>query len=1002
LAKIFHDTATQIPLYKLQKVLKVLKIMLEITGVQMKFIFLAALIWLASCGSSQVVNENKINPSAVSGTEFISFARQVTFEGKRSGEAYYNRQGDEIVFQSERTNSKNPFYQIFMKDLMSGKTWQVSPGAGKTTCAWIHPFEDKVMFSSTHHDPKSISKQNAEIKIRNSGQKRRYSWDYDKEYEIYSSTKKGKKLKRLTNTIGYDAEGSYSPDGKYIAFASNRAAYTSEMSDLDAINFKKNPSYMMDIYIMNSDGSNVKRLTTHKGYDGGPFFSPDGKRIVWRRFASDGRTAEIFTMNIDGSDKKQLTNSNSMSWAPFYHPSGDYIIYTTSIHGHHNFELYIVDVNGEKEPVRVTVSDGFDGLPVFSPDGDSLVWSKKLTNNESQVMMASWNDAKAREALGLSPRKVEFAYHSLRPEIQKRDIKKIINYLASDEMKGRLTGSEEEKVYTEKLAEVFSDMGLKGAGTKGTYFQNFDFVSKVVLGKSNVLMANGQKPVLNKDWVPLAFSKTGSQKSMPIVFGGYGIVAPADSEFKEYNSYKYLDIKDKWVMVFRYLPENIEAKQKQHLRPYARMYSKLVAAQVRGAKGIIFVSGPNSGVKSQLIKFGADDLKTTASLPAISITDELAQQWLGNNNLGKLQTDLDNGGKTPELQTRLVKLGAHITVEKKSAVGRNVLALLKVPGAKKTLIIGAHGDHLGVGKSSSSLMNSSDESDIHYGADDNASGVAGVLELAHHYMKRLKTDPKSLKQNILFAVWSGEEIGILGSNAFKNVDPKTNKKRKIPLSKNYTAYLNMDMIGRLTQNVSVQGVGSSDDWNPLIESLSLGSNLSMITAIDPYLPTDAMALYNGKLPVLSFFTGVHTDYHTPRDTPEKINYEGTEAIINLVSRFTDHLVSVPYGPRFKEADQKHNKGSRRGGFRVALGTIPDYSQGKVKGVLLSGVVKGGAAFKAGLKGGDIIVNISEFKINNIYDYVAALQSLKPNKKTTIVVMRSGKVVTLPIVPESKE
>lgn len=968
----------------------------------MKAIFLAALVWLSSCGSKQVTNENSINPSAVSGTEFISFARQVTFEGKRSGEAYYNRQGDELVFQSERTNSKNPFYQIFMKDLMSGKTWQVSPGAGKTTCAWIHPFEDKVMYSSTHHDPMAISKQKAEIKIRNSGQKRRYSWDYDKEYEIYESTKDGKKIHRLTNTIGYDAEGSYSPDGKHIAFASNRAAYTSEMSDEDALNFKKNPSHMMDIYIMNADGSNVKRLTTHKGYDGGPFFSPDGKRIVWRRFASDGRTAEIFTMNIDGTDQKQLTNSNSMSWAPFYHPSGDYIIYTTSIHGHHNFELYIVDVDGTKEPVRVTESDGFDGLPVFSPDGDSLVWSKKLTNNESQVMMASWNDAKAREALGLAPRKVEFAYHSLNPEIQTEDIKKIVGYLASAEMKGRLTGSKEETIYTNKLAEIFNDMGLRGYAKNGSYFQNFDFVSEVVLGKSNVIMVDGKKPVLNKDWVPLAFSKTGSQKSMPIVFGGYGIVAPATSDFKEYNSYKNLDIKDKWVMVFRYAPENIDAKQKQHLRPYSKIYSKLVAAQVRGAKGIIFVSGPNSGVKSQLIKFGADDLKTTASLPAISITDELAQSWLGSYNLKKIQTDLDNGGRTPKLRYTAPKLGAHIMIDKKSAIGRNVLAYLKVPGAKKTLIIGAHSDHLGVGKSSSSLMISSDKSDIHYGADDNASGVAGVIELAHYYMKKFKENPKSLKQNILFAVWSGEEIGILGSNQFKNIDPLTNKKRRSPLYKDFSAYLNMDMIGRLTQNVSVQGIGSSDDWNSLVENISVNSKISMITAVDPYLPTDAMALYNGKLPVLSFFTGVHTDYHTPRDTADSLNYEGTEEIIKLVSSFSNHIIESKTGPRYKEVDQKHNKGSRRGGFRVALGTIPDYSQGKVKGVLLSGVVKGGAAFKAGLKTGDIIVNISEFKINNIYDYVAALQSLKPNKKTTVVVMRSGKSVSLPIVPESKE
>lgn len=969
----------------------------------MRIIISLVLIGLLSCSTNKVEQQSAIeNPTAVSGTEFISFARQITFDGKRSGEAYYNPQGDELIFQSERGDGKNPFYQIFMKDLMSGRTWQVSPGAGKTTCGWIHPTQNKVMFSSTHHDPKSIDYQKEEIEIRKSGKKRKYSWDYDKEYEIYSATKDGKRLKRLTNTIGYDAEGSYSPDGKYIAFASNRSAYLEEMSEEDARMFEMNNSHMMDIYIMNADGSNVKRLTTHKGYDGGPFFSPDGKRIVWRRFASDGKTAEIFTMNIDGSDKKQLTKANSMSWAPFYHPSGDYIIYTTNVHGYHNFELYIVDVNGEREPVRVTDSKGFDGLPVFSPDGNSLVWSKKLTNNESQVLMASWNDTKAREALALAPRKEEYSYHSLDPEISVKDLKTTVKYLASAEMKGRMTGSPEEIAYTQKLAEVFSDMGMQPYGENGTYFQQFDFVSEVVMGKSNVIMAGKEKPELKKDWLPLAFTKTGSQKALPIVFGGYGIVAPADAEFKEYNSYKNIDIKNKWVMVFRYLPENIDNKTKQHLRPYARIYSKLVAAQNRGAKGIIFVSGPNSGVKNQLIRFGADDLKTTAAISAISITDELAQKWLGDNDLASLQNDLDQGNPTPELKLPRIKLGSHLTIERKSAEGRNLLALLKVPGAKKTLIIGAHGDHLGVGKSSSSLMNSSDKTDIHFGADDNASGVAGVLELAHYYKKKFRQDPSSLKQNILFAVWSGEEIGILGSNHFKNFSPITGKKRKAPLARQYSAYINMDMIGRLRQNISVQGVGSSDDWNPLIEKLAMEHSLSMITATDPYLPTDAMALYNGKVPVLSFFTGVHSDYHTPRDTADKLNYLGMKKIVDLVASFSDSIVTSTRGPRFKEVDQKHNKGSRMGGFRVALGTIPDYSQGKVKGVLLSGVVKGGAAFKAGLKGGDVIVNISEFKINNIYDYVAALQSLKPNKKTTVIVMRDGQQVSLPITPLSKE
>ena len=269
--------------------------------------------------------------------DIITNIRQLTFEGKRSGEGYFGPQGNLIVFQSER-DPKNPFYQIYLMNLLNGDIERISPGFGKTTCGWIHPDKEHVLFASTHKDPQSKDKQIEELTIRESGKERRYEWDYDQNFELYIFDRKTKNIKQVTNTIGYDAEGAISPDGNWIVFSSNRLAYNSAMSKKDKKLFQVDKSFMIDIYKMKIDGTEIQRLTKSKGYDGGPFFSSDGKKICWRRFSEDGVLAEIYTMDSDGRNKKQLTNMQAMSWAPFFHPSGKYLIYSTNKHGFSNFE----------------------------------------------------------------------------------------------------------------------------------------------------------------------------------------------------------------------------------------------------------------------------------------------------------------------------------------------------------------------------------------------------------------------------------------------------------------------------------------------------------------------------------------------------------------------------------------------------------------------------------------------------------------------------------------
>ncbi len=331
----------------------------------------------------------------------LSNTYQLVTDGLRSGEGYFSADGSKFIYQSE-VPGDNPFYQIYLRDLTTGVTSKISPGIGLTTCSWVHPTMDRVIFASTHEDPDAIKKQADEISMRESGEVRAYAWDYDLHYDIYQSDLLGERIVNLTNSPGYDAEGSYSSDGNKILFASNREAYQRTLSLAEQRLFEDDNSYFMDLYIMDADGSNLQQLTFSPGYDGGPFFSADNQKIVWRRFNPDGNSAEIWTMDVDGTNQRQLTAEARVSWGPYFHPSGDYIIYSSNVLGNSNFELFIVDLEGQHQPVRVTNTEGTDILPVFSPDGTQLAWSSTRTSDQSsQIFMADWNDQRARAMLGL-------------------------------------------------------------------------------------------------------------------------------------------------------------------------------------------------------------------------------------------------------------------------------------------------------------------------------------------------------------------------------------------------------------------------------------------------------------------------------------------------------------------------------------------------------------------------------------------------------------------------
>jgi len=948
--------------------------------------------------------------SPASGTEestFLSRTRQLTFEGRRSGEGYFAPDGQSLVFQSEREEG-NPFYQIYLLDLTTGDSHRVSPGIGKTTCAFFQPGTDQLLFASTHLDPEARAKQKAELDSRAAGKTRRYSWDYDETMDIFTSRRDGSGRVRRTDAPGYDAEASYSPDGRLIVFTSLRAAYpTNHLSGEQLKRLKTDPAWFGDIYLMNADGSDVRRLTDIPGYDGGPFFSPDGGRIIWRRFAEDGVTADIYTMNLDGGDVRRLTDFESMAWAPYYHPSGRYVIFTANKLGFSNFELFLVDAEGRREPVRVTFTDGFDGLPVFSPDGKQLCWTSNRTPQEqSQLFLAQWNHDAALAALGAAPeRAARVAAAAPAPafgsDIQESDLRAMVGHLSSESLEGRMTGSEGGRKAGDWLAAQAKAAGLQPLPGQETFFQEFSFRAGVELveggNELSVMPAEGKASsfVVNRDFRPLSISDNATLEG-EVVYAGYGLHLPGGPG-EGYDSYAGLDVSNKVVLVLRYVPEGVSTERRQALNRYAGIRYKAMLARERGAKAILVATGPNSPNAGELVPPSHDSSLAGSGIVAMTVSSNVVQVLLqgSGKTLGEMQAAIDKenphaegGFLMPKIRVRLTAALNQIRKQ-----DRNVLAAL--PGADPGagwVMLGAHYDHLGFGEAGA-MGRKGEEHAIHPGADDNASGTALVLEVAAALKAEQDQHPEPFRRGLIVAWWSGEEIGLIGSSQFAGEPP-------LPLS-NIVAYLNFDMVGRLRDNtLTLQGVGSSPDWKKLIEKRNVAAGFNLALQEDPYLPTDVTALYPKGVPVLNFFTGSHDDYHRPTDTADTLDYDGLTRISRLALGMTRDLVGGSERPAYVKVEESGGGGSRDA-LRVYLGTIPDYAS-EVKGVKLSGVRAGGPADKGGLKGDDVIVEFAGQKIANIYDYTYALDAVKVGEPIKVVVTRDGKEVTLMVVPEARK
>ncbi|HEU4754730.1 MAG TPA: M28 family peptidase, partial [Armatimonadota bacterium] len=452
---------------------------------------------------------------------------------------------------------------------------------------------------------------------------------------------------------------------------------------------------------------------------------------------------------------------------------------------------------------------------------------------------------------------------------------------------------------------------------------------------------------------------------------GYGISQPDLG----YDDYAGLDVRGKIVVVLRHTPDGDEGGK---FGPYALLTYKTMTAREKGAAGILLLTGPASERPENLGYFQLDSASADCGIPAGFVKREWVEKLIAPKTLRELQVTMAHG-KPASFEIPEARAELKVDVVRQMARTRNVLGFLE--GAdprlrKEVVIVGAHYDHLGLGGSHS--LSGSSEPAIHHGADDNASGTAGVLELAQYFA----ANRKKLGRSILFMTFSGEEMGLIGSEYWT-------KKPTIPLAR-VAAMINLDMVGRLKNDtVQVIGAGSSPVWEKLLAQANQREALSLRLGGDALAGTggsDDQSFNLKKIPTLFFFTGVHSDYHKPSDTWDKINTEGEAKLLRVVAETVRRASWVKPRPVFVKAKETGPVASP--GFRVSLGTIPDYAA-TAEGVTLQGVREGSPAQKAGIRAGDILIEFDGKKIRNVQEYTVVLSSAKPNVPVQIVVLRDG-------------
>ncbi len=643
-----------------------------------------------------------------------------------------------------------------------------------------------------------------------------------------------------------------------------------------------------------------------------------------------------------------------------------------------------------------------------------------------------------------------------------------VTYLASDKLDGRRTGTDSAMQAAQYIADEFKRLGLqpdvqssiefnrKVGGQFNSYLQAFPYVAAVELGQGNAMaftpkvgetVGGPPAPALDlragEDWMPLAWSTNARVERSAVVYVGYGITA----NDLNHDDYASVDVRDKLALAFVGTPDGDNPHGA--FARYTDLRFKAAAARDHGARALLLISRQENFKDDRLagprLENGAAG---DAGLPVAVISRQAARRAIEAAATpavrfealeGAMQTQPLNaqpGGANPPAAPAARKnfsallnniaFGLTTDLVRREAPAANVVGVLTGSDAKlkdEVIVLGAHYDHLGRGGQGSLAARAGE---IHHGADDNASGVAGLLELARIFAT---SHPR---RTLVFIAFSGEEEGLLGSSFYINHPV-------VPLTQT-VAMLNMDMIGRLqADKLMVGGMGTAAEWKDWVVQANTALNMKVVVGGEPaaqqhtaqaeipivtgangqvvatasprprfaltlgedgYGPSDHSSFYAKQIPVLFFFTGAHEDYHKPSDTAEKLNYEGEARIIALVRDIVRAVDANDKRPTYTQAKSDNTQG-RNTGFRVALGTIPSYAD-STDGLKLDGVRDGSPAAKAGLKAGDKIVRLAGHDIRNVHDYSYALGEMKPDQEYEVEAMRGAERLTLKITPVARK